>query len=104
MSCHLTIVGFPNQLCTLACRIIEMAQVAQNSIMNVKIDDSCAYTQELIGGGKVWILLIKLGPLRCFMSKGMEHSGEYIHRRPTEVVSDTIGDTCIILDFEMELM
>jgi hypothetical protein len=58
--------------------------------MNVKIDDSRTCTKELIGGGEVWILLIKLGPLRCLMSIGMKHSGEGIHRTSTEVVNDMI--------------
>jgi hypothetical protein len=70
----------------------------------MKINDSGACTQELICGGEVWILLIKLGPLRCFMSRGLEHSCECSHRRPTEVANDTIGDTCLILDVEMELL
>jgi hypothetical protein len=38
------------------------------------------------------------------MSTRMEHSGECSHRRPTEVFNDTIGDTCLILDVEMELL
>jgi hypothetical protein len=70
----------------------------------VKIGDSFTYTQELIGGGEVQILLIKLGPLRCFMYTGMEHSGECNHRRSTKAVNDTIGDTCLILDVDMELL
>jgi hypothetical protein len=38
------------------------------------------------------------------MSTGMEHSGECSHREPTEAVSDTIGDTYLILDVEMKLL
>jgi hypothetical protein len=38
----------------------------------------------MICGGEVQILLINLGPLRCFMFTRMEHSGEGIHRRSTE--------------------
>jgi hypothetical protein len=38
------------------------------------------------------------------MSTRMEHSGECSHRRSTEVVSDMIGDTCLILDVEMKLL
>jgi hypothetical protein len=34
----------------------------------------------------------------------MEHNGDGSHRRPTEEVSDTIGDTCLILDVDMELL
>jgi hypothetical protein len=70
----------------------------------VKINDSGACTQELICGGEVQILQVKLGPLRCFMSIGMEHSGECSHKRPIAAVSDMIGDTCLILDVEMELL
>jgi hypothetical protein len=72
--------------------------------MNLKMSDSGTCTQEIMCGGVVWILMVNLGPLRCFMSTGMEHSGECIHRRSTEVVNDTIGDTCHILDVDMELM
>jgi hypothetical protein len=71
--------------------------------MNVKIGDSRTCTQEMIGGGEVWILLIKLGPLRYFMSTRMEHNGECIHKRLTKEANDMIGDTCIILDVDMEL-
>jgi hypothetical protein len=56
----------------------------------MKIDDNGTYTQELIGGGEVLILLIKLGPLKCLMSTGMEHSGECSHGRSTEEFSDAI--------------
>jgi hypothetical protein len=70
----------------------------------VKISDSGACTQELICGGEVWILLIKLGPLRCFMLMGLENNGECSHSRPNEAVNDTIGDTCLILDVDMELL
>jgi hypothetical protein len=57
--------------------------------------------QYLIGGGEVRILLIMLGPLKCFMSTRMEHSGACRHMRPTEAVNDTTGDTYLILDVEM---
>jgi hypothetical protein len=72
--------------------------------MNVKMNDICAYTQEMIGGGGVWILLIKLGILKCLMSIGMEHGGECSHGRSTEVIIDTICTPCLILDVEMELL
>jgi hypothetical protein len=70
----------------------------------VKISDSGTYTQEMKCGGEVQIFLVKLGPLRCFMSTRMEHSGKCNHGRPNEAVSDNIGDTSIILDVEMELL
>jgi hypothetical protein len=70
----------------------------------VRNSDSGTYTQELICGGEVWILLVNLGPLRCFMSTGMEHSCECSHRRWNEEISDRIGDTYLILDIEMELL
>ena len=38
------------------------------------------------------------------MSTGMEHSGKCSNRRPIEAVNDTVGDTCLILDVEMELL
>jgi hypothetical protein len=58
----------------------------------------------MIGGGKVWILLIKFGPLRCLMSTGMEHIGESSHERSTKAVSDMICAPFLILDVEMELL
>jgi hypothetical protein len=70
----------------------------------MKIGDNYTYTQEMIGGGEVWILPIKLGPLRCFVFIGMEHSGECSHKRLIEAINEMIGDTCLILDVEMELM
>jgi hypothetical protein len=56
----------------------------------VKIGESRACTQELISGGEVWVLLIMLGPLICLMSIGMEHGGEYNHKRSNEAVEDMI--------------
>jgi hypothetical protein len=38
------------------------------------------------------------------MFMGMEHSVECSHRSPIEAVKDMIGDTCIILDVDMELL
>ena len=70
----------------------------------MKIDDSHVCTQEIIGGGEVWIVLIKLGSLKCLMSIGMEHSGECSHERSTEVVSHMICAPYLILDVEMELL
>jgi hypothetical protein len=54
------------------------------------------------GGGEVCILFINLGPLRCLVSIGMEHCGEYSHERSTEAVSNMIFSPCLILDVEME--
>jgi hypothetical protein len=34
----------------------------------------------------------------------MEHGGECIHERSTEVVSETICAPCLIIDVEMELL
>jgi hypothetical protein len=67
----------------------------------VKISDNCACTQELISGDEVRILLLKLGQIRCFMSTGMEHSGECSHKRVIEEFNEMIGDTYLILDVEM---
>jgi hypothetical protein len=70
----------------------------------MKISDIHACTQELIGGGEFQILLIKLGPLKCLMSTGMEHSGECNHERSTEATNDMICASRLILDVEMELL
>jgi hypothetical protein len=70
----------------------------------VKIGEIYVYTQELIGGGEVQILLINLGPLRCLMSTGMAHGGECSQGRSTEAINDTIFSPCLILDVEMELL
>jgi hypothetical protein len=61
-------------------------------------------TQELIGGGKVRILLIKLGPLRCLMPIGLEHDGECSHGRSMKAVNEMICAPCLIFDVEMELL
>jgi hypothetical protein len=58
----------------------------------------------MIGGGKVWILLIKLGPLRCLIPTGMEHGGECRRGRSTEAVSNMICAPYLILDVDMELL
>ena len=70
----------------------------------MKINDSHTCTQDLIGGGQVQILIIKLGPLRCLMSIGMEHSGKCSHRRSAKSFNDNILDHCLILYIEMELL
>jgi hypothetical protein len=72
--------------------------------MDVKISEIHCCTQELIDGGEVKILLIKLEPLKCLMPTGMEKGGECSHMRSIEAVSDTICAPCIILDVEMELL
>jgi hypothetical protein len=74
------------------------------SVLNVKIGDGRTSTKELIGGVKIQILLINLGPLRCRMSTGIEYSVECSHWRSNEVVSDTISAPCLMLDVEMELL
>jgi hypothetical protein len=70
----------------------------------VKISDIHSCNQELIGGGEVWIFLIKLGLLKCLMSTRMNHGGERNHERSIESVIDIVFSPCIILDVEMERM
>jgi hypothetical protein len=70
----------------------------------MKIGDIHACTQELIGGGEVRILLIKLGPLRCLMPIGMEHNDECIHTRSIEAVNDMIYTPYLILEVDMKLL
>jgi hypothetical protein len=70
----------------------------------VKIGDIYTYTQEMIGGGKVHILLIKLGPLKCLMSTGIEHGGECSHGRSTKPFSDMICALFLILDVDIKLL
>jgi hypothetical protein len=82
MSCYPTIVSLQNKLCS----------------------DILTCAQELIGGGEVQILLIKLGPLRCLMPIGMEHDGEYYHEMSTEAINNGICAPCLILYVEMELL
>jgi hypothetical protein len=38
------------------------------------------------------------------MSTRMEHNGKVSHMRSTKAFNDTIGDTYLILDVEMELL
>ena len=70
----------------------------------MKINDIHACTQELIGGGEVRISLIKLGSFICLMSIGMDHGGEGIHRRSTEVIKNSVGTYYFILNVEVELL
>jgi hypothetical protein len=70
----------------------------------VKIGENLTCTQEMIGGGEVCIFLIKLGPLRCLMSTGMEHNGDCNHGRSTEAFNDLIFAPYLILDVDMELL
>jgi hypothetical protein len=70
----------------------------------VKVVDIRSCTQELIGGGKVRVTLIKFGPLICLMPKGMKHYGEGRNERGNEAVNDMICAPCFILDVEMELL
>jgi len=70
----------------------------------VKISEICLCTQELIGGGEVRVMLIKLGLLRCLIPIGMEHYGECNNKRETEAFINMICAPCFILDVEMELL
>ena len=58
----------------------------------------------MIGGGKVRVMMIKFGPLRCLMPTGMEHYGECNNGREDDAVNNTICAPCFILDVEMELL
>jgi hypothetical protein len=46
----------------------------------------------------------KVGATPMFHVTEMEKSGECNHMRPTEEVSDTIRDTCLILYVDLELL
>jgi hypothetical protein len=104
MSFHPIVVSLPNHLCTLACGNTEVDQMAENSILDVKINEIHSYTQELIGGGEVRVTLIKLGPIICLIPIVMEHYGDCNNGRVTEEVNGMIYAPCFILDVEMELL
>jgi hypothetical protein len=45
-----------------------MAQMTQQPILKMEIIDNYICTQHLVGGGKVSVYLIELGPSRCLMA------------------------------------
>jgi hypothetical protein len=46
-----------------------MAQTTQQPILKMEIIDNCIFPQHLVGGGKVWVCLIELGPSRGLMAQ-----------------------------------
>jgi hypothetical protein len=44
-----------------------MAQMTHQRILKMEIGDNCICTQNLVGGGKVRVYLIELGPSRGLM-------------------------------------
>ena len=64
-----------------------MAQTTQQPILKMEIIDNYICTQHLVGGGEVEVCLVELGPSRCLME-----------------INNVIGDSCFILDVEVELL
>ena len=81
-----------------------MAQMTQKPILKMEIIDNCVFTQHLVGGGKVWVCLIELGPSRGLMAIRVYHCSECRNWRSAEAINDAIGSSCFILDVELELL
>jgi hypothetical protein len=70
----------------------------------MEISDNCICTQHLVGGGKVWVCLIELGPSRGLTIARFYHRGECYNWQSIEKISDAIIVSCFILDVEVELL
>ena len=70
----------------------------------MEIIDNCLCNQHLVGGGKVQVCLIELGPSRGLMAVGFYHCGECRDWWSAEEINDVVGASCFILDVEVELM
>jgi hypothetical protein len=71
VSCHPNLLSFPNHLHSLTSWNTEMAQMAQQPILQMKINDNCVCVQHLVGSEEVKIFLIELGPSGGLMSVGV---------------------------------
>jgi hypothetical protein len=70
----------------------------------MEIIDNCVCTQHLVGGGGVRACLIELGPSRGLMAARVYHRGECHDWWFAEAINEAIGDSCFILDVEVELL
>jgi hypothetical protein len=80
-----------------------MAQMAQQPILNMEIGDIFVCAQHLVGVGEVRICLIEVGPFRDLVVAIIKHCGECHDWRLVEAINDSIGNSCFILDVEVEL-
>ena len=64
VSCHPTVVSFPNNLHALTWWNTKMDHMAQQLVLKMEISDSCVWAKHLVGFGEVRICLIEVGPSR----------------------------------------
>jgi hypothetical protein len=81
-----------------------MAQTAHHPILKMEISDNCICAQHLVGGGKVWVCLIELGPSIGLMAARVYHNGECYNWKSVEAISDIVGASYFILDVKVELL
>jgi hypothetical protein len=70
----------------------------------MEIRDNSICAQHLVGGGKVWVCPIELGPSRGLMDARFYHCGECHKWWYVEAIKDMVGASCFILDVEVELL
>jgi hypothetical protein len=104
VSCHPTVVGFPDQLRLLTLWNTYMAHTTQKPILKMEIRDNCVCAQHLLGGGVVRVCLIELGPSRGLMTTRVSHRGECRDWRSAEAINDVVDASYFILDVEVELL
>jgi hypothetical protein len=68
VSCHPTIMIFPNLLRSLAWWDEEIAQMAQQPILNMEINENYVFAQHMVGLGEVRISLVELRASKCLMA------------------------------------
>jgi hypothetical protein len=70
----------------------------------MKISNNCICVQHFVGGGKVWVYLIELGPSGGLISAIFYHRGECRDWWSAEAINDVVGASYFILDVEVELL
>jgi hypothetical protein len=81
-----------------------MAQTTQQPILKMEIIDNFFCTQNLVGGGEVWVCLIELGPSRGLMAIILYHYGKCRKWWFAEEINGVIGASYFTVDVEVELL
>jgi hypothetical protein len=48
-----------------------MAQMAEQPVLKMEINDNCVFSQHMVGSVEIWISLVELGPSRGLMCAGV---------------------------------
>jgi hypothetical protein len=80
-----------------------MAQMAQQPVLKMEVNDSCVCAQHMVGRGEVKISR-RVGAIRRSHGRRSVASRIVLQLEVAEAVGDAIDAPCLILDVEIELL